>query len=576
MQYPLTKQVAGPHYWISLHSVASEYPKEGTAKDTEEFKRFVHYFIEHFPCRECKEHGLYYFHNKPPTGTTRKEIFDWACRFHNYVNKKTDKQEVDCNSLLVEGDSCKTCTIKQEKKVMGESIPVRLADMKASSIRLFEQLCHEEGLPVPRIIFRECPPLPWTSCVKISDDNSTATVYLNPSQYGVKTVVHEFVHYREKMRGNDKLAADEYEVDRMALAIIKKHFPQETEVVSGNAKLVLAEGDASIVNKRMSSIKKRFPHYGSYLDEDRLSRLESEVEHEKKEKNDGGFVSMFDDVYAPLGQLLGVDKRDLSSVQVSQIVGSIAGALMDANLSPLGSVIASTISSVALFGTGVFARDSMSRGDRRFLANLSSNLFYENIRVLANPRELPTVLENAKVVGYHLGRLDFANLVQNLTASYYLRAYPATPDKLAPPSTPTAAPQVVSPPLSQDLGTRFSPGEISRAQERAFQEASGPTRRYTVGPGVAVPPGDTDLGTYGPISAGPIPFPEVTPAIPVDDYFDPGNPNISNPGNEALSSLRSAAASIGPALESDRLRVNLYDDQEYMNQAVGYEGDGGY
>lgn len=590
MQYPLTKEEAGPHYWYSLHSVASEYPDRGSERDTEEFRQFVHYFISHFPCHDCKKHGLYYFHNNPPKGTSRKEVFNWACKFHNYVNKHTNKKEIECDTLLSDG-SCKTCF--SPHKVLTENVPLRLSDMRDSSVKLFESLCTEEGLPVPRIIFKACPPFPWTSCTKINDDNSNAVVYLNPTQYGVKTVVHEFVHYREKMKGNDMMAANEYEVDKMARNIVNKHFPTELEIkdieesnVSISTKnmnpLVLTEDDSPVMEKRMSSIKKRFPHYGNYLDSENFESKQAKAESNRSGGGgDGGFVSMFDDVYLPLGQLLGVDKRDLSTVQVSQIVGSVAGALMDANLSPLGSVVASTISSVALFGTGVFARDSMSRGDRRFLANLSSNLFYGNIRVLANPRELPTVMENAKISGSYLARLDVGNLISSLSGDYYKRAYegeygiPIGPGGTSPPSsTPSPiVPQNTSPPLSQGIGTRFGPGQIASAQERAFGEA-GPVRRYRIGPGVAIPPGDTDLGTYGPIQAGPVPFPEITPAIPVDDYFDPGNPNVGNPGGESIASLRSAAAAIaGPAVESDRFKINLYNDQDYVNQAVGYGDD---
>ena len=564
LQYPLTKESAGPHYWISLHSVASEYPTHGTDKDTEEFKQFVHYFIEHFPCSDCRKHGLYYFHNNPPKGTTRREVFDWACSFHNYVNKHTGKPEEDCGSML-DTHSCKSCFTK--KDTLPEALPGSMGDVRASSVKLFETLCQEADLPVPKIIFRPCPPFPWTSCTRIGKDNSNPVVYLNPTQYGPKTVVHEFVHYREKMKGNDKVAADEWEVDRMAHDIIHKNFPTELDIEPPREGSIMTDKNVSIIDKRMSSIKKRFPHYGAYLSEtDYINREEEKSESRGQRGGKGdGFVAMFDDVYAPLGELLGVDKRDLSSNQVSQIVGNVAGALMDANLSPLGSVVTSTISSLALFTTGIFARSSMSGGDRLFVANLASNLFYGNIRELANPKELPKLMENAKVAGYHLSRLDFANFLESLTNNYdKLLSYTGKPP---PDSTPAPiVPQSPSPPISQDLGTRFSPGSIAAEQRREFEQF-GPVRRIPVG-GYETP------GYAGP--AGPIPFPLITPPEPTEDYYDPSNPNIGNPSLDSISSYmntKAMAGSTGNAIETDRLSINLYNDQEYMNEAQGYGSD---
>lgn len=85
----------GPIGWMTLHSIASNYPDTPSESDILILNKFLESFRETITCPSCKLHFTSMF-------STYKSIYpDWAkskfnlflaiCRMHNTVNKRLDK-----------------------------------------------------------------------------------------------------------------------------------------------------------------------------------------------------------------------------------------------------------------------------------------------------------------------------------------------------------------------------------------------------------------------------------------------------------------------------------------------------
>ena len=256
--FPLKKEDAGQAYWKVLHSYAYSYPESATQQDADNFKIVFLNVMKSFPCDECKSHAKEYFIKNPPPLNSRKELVRWFCDFHNSVNKKLNKPEQDC-SVMVESPAnekpCTSCAVSPAKNPINnipsqqgststdekpiqpqtpmKDLQTTFKDYKAISTKIIEELCKRESLPIPDIVYRPCPEAPETSCTSIYRDPQTKTqirkplIYLNPNVYALRTIVHEFFHYAETMKGHEDLAMDEFAVEKMAQEIIAKEFPYD-------------------------------------------------------------------------------------------------------------------------------------------------------------------------------------------------------------------------------------------------------------------------------------------------------------------------------------------------------------
>jgi hypothetical protein len=96
----------GPGRWQSIHVTAA------SAVTTEKFKNFCEWIrdqIDHLPCSECTEHAKEYLQSNPPEKA--EDAFIWTWRFHNTVNRRLDKPEMEyttAKQIYLEG-GMKTC-----------------------------------------------------------------------------------------------------------------------------------------------------------------------------------------------------------------------------------------------------------------------------------------------------------------------------------------------------------------------------------------------------------------------------------------------------------------------------------
>lgn len=111
---------------------------------------------------------------------------------------------------------------------------------KELSKDIFEELCKRDNIPVPKIVFAPCPSMNTTSCIqselldcKLTDNglencsHKGTVVYLNPYQYSLRTIIHEYNHYREAFKGNGTKAQSEEEAEKYAREVIANEFAHD-------------------------------------------------------------------------------------------------------------------------------------------------------------------------------------------------------------------------------------------------------------------------------------------------------------------------------------------------------------
>lgn len=80
----------GRGQWHSIHTTAAR------ATTTEKFKFFCSWIrdqLEDLPCEECTEHSKEYLKSNPPEKA--EDAFIWTWRFHNAVNRRLGKPEME-------------------------------------------------------------------------------------------------------------------------------------------------------------------------------------------------------------------------------------------------------------------------------------------------------------------------------------------------------------------------------------------------------------------------------------------------------------------------------------------------
>ena len=96
----------GPGEWHSIHITAA------WADTPEKFRFFCMWIrnqIENLPCSDCITHARAYMLANPPEKA--EDAFIWSWRFHNSVNRRLGKPEMEYNTakqLYLEG-GVKTC-----------------------------------------------------------------------------------------------------------------------------------------------------------------------------------------------------------------------------------------------------------------------------------------------------------------------------------------------------------------------------------------------------------------------------------------------------------------------------------
>ena len=403
--YPLDKSTAGPAYWKTMMSYAAAYPVSPSKEDKIQFKIFFKNLLKSFPCASCREHSKQYILQHPPETHSRKQLFDWMCGFENHIRQEQGKEPLTCK--LAEAE-CKTCELKD--------LHSTFKDFKLVSIKVFEELCKREKIPMPTIVFAPCPSAPFTSCTHMEKDllsgkvkQDKSVVHLNPNQYSPRTIYHEFLHYAFLLKGKEDIGLDEWEVERIAQDQMDKEFPydvvpaktEEPVLIMKDTPLPISLKPRNYLDELNADIDSNFPMYAKY----KQMQMQQKIE-EKQASETGGVLSIFDSLYQPLEESFGLTARALNEMHTSNILAASATTLMHANLSPFGSAVTSLITGLSLLGAGVMAKKNLSIGDRRFLSTMGAYFLWSNIEN-TNPKISNDVIIDAKRAGEAAKIMDF-------------------------------------------------------------------------------------------------------------------------------------------------------------------------
>ena len=122
MPHDLLSKVANPKkygpYWYLIHKKAFNAK---SLPEKEDFVRFVEWVISILLCEECHEHSTKYikenpirsfFHVKDERSGAEIGCFKWSWIFHNVVNRRLGKKEIDwitALSMYSSDEKCKDC-----------------------------------------------------------------------------------------------------------------------------------------------------------------------------------------------------------------------------------------------------------------------------------------------------------------------------------------------------------------------------------------------------------------------------------------------------------------------------------
>lgn len=94
---PCDKDELGRSSWDLIHTLAANYPDEPSAEMMIKAVSFFESLALLYPCPYCAEDFQKYIKQYPPDVSSRKELVLWCCNMHNDVNRKTGKDEFECN-----------------------------------------------------------------------------------------------------------------------------------------------------------------------------------------------------------------------------------------------------------------------------------------------------------------------------------------------------------------------------------------------------------------------------------------------------------------------------------------------
>lgn len=83
-------KVWGPHAWVFIHTIASQYPTRPTSSDKEKYKTFFTILPSVLPCVQCGVNMMTYIHENYSAFInafeSRQALFQWTVAFHSHVN----------------------------------------------------------------------------------------------------------------------------------------------------------------------------------------------------------------------------------------------------------------------------------------------------------------------------------------------------------------------------------------------------------------------------------------------------------------------------------------------------------
>lgn len=442
--YPLNKEAAGNAAWRTMHHRASLYSDTPTPKEKERMKYFLYESMKGVAelCSNCKNDIKGYLRKHPLDSALdgKRQLSRYLCEFHNHVNEKTGKEIHNCHLIVGKKPVCKDC----EKAVAAtdsveHSLKQSLEHFKDISAKVFKALCNKYKVPIPNIKFHHCPDSPETSCASMLIDNSTneiiekPTIYLHPNVYGLRTIFHEFIHYAKQLKKDALGTMDELQVEKETQELLNQEFPfdKPEKRIGAAAPLIVKDTYASrlanfpraskIYSKYLREIKRHdFPvssgESGDWIFDmvnDVTQKQEEMLEKSQRQQEEQhNTLSFLDPVYTPFANILGLKASDLNRNNSPVLLTNAALTLVKSNLTPLGSLLFSTLSSIGMFAALALGKNGINYGDRVLLNAFGSNMFWSGLDYV-RPDNKQEVIEEAVTLGQVVSAQKW-NLIPNL------------------------------------------------------------------------------------------------------------------------------------------------------------------
>ena len=442
-QYPLVKEEAGAHAWSIMHHRASLYSNQPTQKEKDMMKAFLYENMQSVAllCKNCKSHIRDYLKKNHiiPALENREKLSKYLCDFHNSVNQMNGKKTHNCDTILrpKEEAECKDCNVQVVKHDL--NLKDTFEKFKDVSVSVFNSLCDKYKLPHPHIRFHECPSNPSTSCTSMLIDSRNneivekPTVYLHPNQFGLRTIVHEFLHYIKQFSKDTLGGLDERAVEEEAQAILVHEFPYDKVVIpevkngtrvirkdtavsssSSSSRLDAFPISKRIYDKHLQTIRRRdgfMPQQGENGDlifdmlggvtqgRDEGVDIDKELEASRRFREEKvNALSFLDGLYAPFASIMGIRAADMNMYNTPIIISNATLTLMKSQLSPIGSLLMTAISSLGIFGALALGKNGLNYGDKMLMNAFGSNMFFSTIDYM-RPELKEDVIDGAMDLG---------------------------------------------------------------------------------------------------------------------------------------------------------------------------------
>ena len=99
--HSISPDVWGPKQWASLHYSASGYEDDPNTYTRTMMKMRLQALPTEIPCTSCRSHCAQYINNSnlDKAVSSREELFNFYFNFHNAVNKRLQKPELDLQTV---------------------------------------------------------------------------------------------------------------------------------------------------------------------------------------------------------------------------------------------------------------------------------------------------------------------------------------------------------------------------------------------------------------------------------------------------------------------------------------------
>jgi hypothetical protein len=92
MAYP---PIWGSDTWRMVHFMTYVYPDNPSKERQSNMNQWLHSLCPNLPCPSCSKHCVTYMITHPPAIESKQSLWRWGVDFHNNVNRRLGKRELD-------------------------------------------------------------------------------------------------------------------------------------------------------------------------------------------------------------------------------------------------------------------------------------------------------------------------------------------------------------------------------------------------------------------------------------------------------------------------------------------------